>query len=104
VAKQATDADWTSWQGLGSTETNAAPRTTPTHTVQGTLKLDGLAKGNYRIGLWLPASHRSLQGDPKYAVRVANGDVPFTSSGVNRTFPKVTSGSARKRDTVRDAN
>jgi hypothetical protein len=83
VAKQATDADWTSWQGLGSTETNAAPRTTPTHTVQGTLKLAGLAKGNYRIGLWLPASHRSLQGDPKYAVRVANGAVSFTSSGVN---------------------
>lgn len=37
----------------------------------------GLPPGWYQIGLWLPDAAASLRLDPRYAVRVANRDVPW---------------------------
>ena len=41
---------------------------------------DDLAPGWYSIGLWLPDASESLRMRPEYAVRVANGNVPFWTS------------------------
>ncbi len=38
---------------------------------------DDLAPGWYELGLWLPDEAESLQNDARYAVRVANRDVPW---------------------------
>ena len=43
-------------------------------TLDATLPND-LAPGQYRVGLWLPDAAESLRLDPRYAVKVANGDV-----------------------------
>jgi hypothetical protein len=83
VLRQATAADWTSWQGLCSAEGNV-PCAQPTHAVQGTLDLTGLPAGRYQLGLWLPAGDPDLQSDPRYAVRLANGIVGWSDRlGVN---------------------
>jgi hypothetical protein len=93
VKEQALPADWTTWQGLGSSETAAEPRTQPIYTVEGALDLTGLAAGTYSLGLWLPDSHDGnmhdgvisqpdLKSDAKYAVRLANGDITWRN-GVN---------------------
>ena len=36
-----------------------------------------LAPGTYKLGLWLPDPYTSIQRDARYAMRVANGDVPW---------------------------
>jgi hypothetical protein len=36
-----------------------------------------VAPGEYRVGLWLPDAYGSLARDPRYAVRVANEEVPW---------------------------
>jgi hypothetical protein len=33
--------------------------------------------GTYHVGLWMPDGFDGLREDPRYAVRVANGDVPW---------------------------
>lgn len=38
---------------------------------------DTVEPGGYSLGLWLPDAADSLRTRPDYAVRVANGDVPF---------------------------
>ena len=46
------------------------------HTVRLDAALpEGLATGEYRVGLWLPDAAGSLRLDSRYAVRLANGDV-----------------------------
>jgi hypothetical protein len=79
-------ADWTIWQGVGSTETDTGPRTQPTHTIEGELDLNGCSPGPYQLGLWLPSTDppEGLKENPRYAVRLANGDVHWSdSTGVN---------------------
>lgn len=51
------------------------------HTVafQAALPED-LPPGHYSLGLWLPDKSERLRMNPAYAIRVANGDVPFWRS------------------------
>jgi hypothetical protein len=37
----------------------------------------GIAPGWYKVGLWLPDPHKRLRKDPRYAVRLANRDIPW---------------------------
>jgi hypothetical protein len=51
------------------------------HTVTLKMRLPATMKpGWYQIGLWLPDASQTLRLDPRYAVRVANRDVPWWSS------------------------
>jgi hypothetical protein len=93
VRQQALSAEWTTWQGACATEyqadgvwtTRNAPCPAATYTLQGTLDAAGLPAGTYSLGLWLPDAHDALRGNPKYAVRVANGDTPWVGPlGVNK--------------------
>lgn len=55
------------------------------HAITGEVKLpETLAPGWYTLGLWLPDAAESLRYRPEYAVRVANGDVPFWTSDDGR--------------------
>lgn len=49
-------------------------------TWRGTLP-SGCPPGWQQIGLWLPDAAESLRRDPRYAVRVANRDVPWWTDG-----------------------
>ena len=40
-----------------------------------------LPAGWYYLGLWMPDSNEGIRKDPRYAVRVANGDVPWWTNG-----------------------
>lgn len=44
----------------------------------------GLKAGKYRLGLWMPDAYPSLHLDPRYAVRVANRDVPWWTDANGR--------------------
>lgn len=52
------------------------------HTITGEMKSP--EAGWYTLGLWLPDAAESLRFRPEYAVRVANGDVPFWISDDGR--------------------
>ncbi len=80
VASWASPADPRTWQPFDPADPDFVPLT---HTVaaDGTVPED-LAPGTYRLGLWMPDAYDSLRLDPRYAVRVANRDVPWwTSAG-----------------------
>ncbi len=38
---------------------------------------DNLEPGWYQLGLWMPDSYESLRMDPRYAIRVANRNIPW---------------------------
>ena len=70
-----TEADPRAWQPF-------APADPQYTALVWTISLDAslpdvLAPGDYRIGLWLPDAADSLRLDPRYAVRVANREVPW---------------------------
>jgi hypothetical protein len=68
-----TDADPRTWQPFAPGDAGYTPLV---HTVRLDAALPaGLAAGEYRVGLWLPDAAEDLQLDPRYAVRLANGDV-----------------------------
>ena len=71
----ATDADPRSWQPYEPGDETRAPLT---HTIQASVEVPAdLAPGMYQLGLWLPDAAESLRLDPRYAIRVANRDVPW---------------------------
>lgn len=72
-----TGADWTTWQGAAASE-NGGNGSLPTYTVNGSLDLNGLPAGSYRIGVALPASGATA-GNTAYAVRFANSGVDWVS-------------------------
>ena len=75
VATFPTDADPRTWQPHTPGDDSYAPLT---HTVKAACLLPGdLAAGWYVLGLWLPDAYETLRMDPRYAVRTANGDVPW---------------------------
>jgi hypothetical protein len=73
VSALRTDADPREWQPFAPED----PEYTPlVHTVSLDLPLPAdLPPGHYRVGLWLPDAAESLRMDPRYAVRLANGNV-----------------------------
>ena len=47
-----------------------------------------VSPGDYKLGIWMPDKHESLQKNERYAIRVANSDIPWwtgpqASYGVN---------------------
>ena len=69
----ATDADPRTWQPFAPEDAEYAPLV---HTISLDLPLPAdLPAGDYRVGLWLPDAAEGLRLDPRYAVRLANGDV-----------------------------
>lgn len=70
-----TDADPRTWQPFAPGDAEHAPLV---HTVVLDTPLPAdLPADGYSVGLWLPDASESLRLDPRYAVRVANGDVPW---------------------------
>ncbi len=80
VRTRVTSANPQSWQPFRPGDPDYCPLE---HRVQGTVDTTGLAAGEYLVGLWMPDTSKSLEKDARYAVRVANGDVPWweTASG-----------------------
>ena len=74
VAAERCPADPRRWQPYEPGDESFAPLT---HRFGATLRTAGLRRGVYRLGLAMPDAHASLRGDPRYAIRVANGDVPW---------------------------
>jgi hypothetical protein len=74
VAAERCPADPRRWQPYEPGDESFAPLT---HRFGATLRTAGLRRGVYRLGLTMPDAHASLRGDPRYAIRVANGDVPW---------------------------
>ncbi|MDL2256269.1 DUF4832 domain-containing protein [Parabacteroides sp. OttesenSCG-928-K15] len=51
------------------------------HTISARIQLpEGFAKGQYQLALWIPDGSDRLMYDPKFAIRCANGDVPWQLS------------------------
>jgi hypothetical protein len=77
----ATDADPRAWQPFKPGDDQCKPLT---QTVTARLSLaPELAPGPYLLGLWLPDAAESLKKDARYAVRVANRDVPWWTGAGN---------------------
>lgn len=74
VGEWQTEADPRRWQPYAPGDTSYAPLT---YTVRGRVELPTRRSGSYRIGLWMPDASRKLRHDPRQAVRVANGNVPW---------------------------
>jgi len=76
-----TNADLRRWQPYDPDDPGYTPLT---HAVSGTLALaKDRPPGSYLLGLWLPDAADTIRQDARYAVRVANRDVPWwtTPSG-----------------------
>ena len=57
----------------------------PLHTLQfETRSFPEVSLGNYKIGIWMPDNRESLRGDARYAIRVANREVPWWVGPKNR--------------------
>lgn len=78
VASWPSPADPRTWQPFDPADPDFVPLT-HTVTAEGTVPED-LAPGAYRLGLWMPDAYDSIRLDPRYAVRVANRDVPWWTS------------------------
>jgi hypothetical protein len=75
AAEAPVEADPRHWQPFAPGDETHAPLT---HAVRGAVPIPGgLAPGSYAVGLWLPDAAQRLRNDPRYAVRVANRDVPW---------------------------
>ncbi len=74
-AFEAPGADVRHWYPHQPGDVTCAPLS---HTVTLEINLpDNIAPGWYSLGLWLPDASEGLRTRPDYAVRVANGNVPF---------------------------
>ena len=47
------------------------------HTIKGQVTLPKTANGTYKLGLWIPDGSRQLQHLSRFAIRCANGDIPW---------------------------
>ena len=47
------------------------------HTITETMEVQGMSPGEYLMGLWLPDASESIRTDSRYAIRMANRDVPW---------------------------
>ena len=54
------------------------------HTITETLEVQAMPPGEYLLGLWLPDAGESIRTDARYAVRVANRDVPWWETADGR--------------------
>lgn len=70
----AIDVELRTWQPYAPGDEDYTPLT---HTISGSISTSGLAPGSYAVGLWLPDAAERLRTDPRYAIRVANRDVPW---------------------------
>lgn len=71
------------------------------HTIRGKVTLPQTANSTYKLGLWIPDGAEQLQSLPRFAVRCANGNVPWWVSpdqryGINilTTFEALSSSEA----------
>lgn len=87
-----TDANVNDWQPYETGDSSCTPLL---HTVSTDLQIPlGLAKGMYRLGLWIPDGSARLQYDNRFAIRCANGDTQWWVSpdgkyGVNILMNKI---------------
>lgn len=49
----------------------------------GTRSFPKVSPGRYKLGIWMPDNRRSLQNDARYAIRVANREVPWWTGSTN---------------------
>jgi len=74
VLRYKTDVDPHAWQPFQPEDTDYTPLT---HHIKAEFPLKGLAAGEYMLGLLLPDASESIASDSRYAIRVANRDVPW---------------------------
>lgn len=75
VYQHLTDVDVNKWQPHTPSDENCVPLV---HTIDADLTLtDSLPKGKYKIGLWIPDGSKKLMYNPQFAIKCANGDVPW---------------------------
>jgi len=73
-----TGADPRRWPLSGAPGSKDVGVFTPLGLVMGELAIsEDLAPGSYLLGLWLPDASETIRRDARYAVRVANRDVPW---------------------------
>lgn len=74
-AMERVQADPREWQPYASGDETFTPFT---HVFEGVLRVPAeLKRGGYMVGLWMPDASERLRDDGRYAVRVANRDVPW---------------------------
>lgn len=69
-----TDTDANSFQPYQPGDKNYTPLT---HTIKGKVTLPQTTNNTYKLGLWIPDGSERLQYLHRFAVRCANGDVPW---------------------------
>jgi hypothetical protein len=74
VLKQKTDANPQTWQPYKPGDSDYKPLT---YSIEGDISTKQIENGEYMLGFWLPDADESIQMDSRYAVRTANGDVPW---------------------------
>lgn len=72
-----TNVDAKSFQPHQPGDKNYAPLI---HMIQGKVTLPKKNKNSYKLGLWIPDGSKHLQYAARFAVRCANGDVPWWTS------------------------
>ena len=72
---QLTGINVNDWQPYDPKDADRVPLI---HTVVASIQLpDDFRKGTYQLALWIPDGSARLMYDPKFAIRCANGDVPW---------------------------
>ena len=69
-----TNTDANSFQPYRPGDKNYTPLV---HTIKGKVALPQTNNSTYKLGLWIPDGSEQLQYSPRFAVRCANGDVPW---------------------------
>lgn len=70
-----TDANVNDWQPYNPKDTSCTPLI---HTIKANLQIpEGLPKGCYRIGLWIPDGSERLKFNSRFAIRCANSDIDW---------------------------
>lgn len=70
-----TDTNVNDWQPYRPDDTSCTPLI---HTISANMQIpEGLTKGTYRLGLWIPDGSDRLKENNRYAIRCANGDTEW---------------------------
>lgn len=78
VHSQLTDMKTNDWQPYNPEDENCIPLV---HAIIAQIRLpDNFAKGTYQLALWIPDGSGQLMYNPQFAIRCANGDVPWVIS------------------------
>jgi hypothetical protein len=84
VKKPIQNADPRTWQSQKPGEDTDNSYEPLVHVIRTSFIMPQATPGWFKIGLWLPDQLKNLQKDPRYAIRLANRDIPWWKNASNQ--------------------